>query len=734
MKRFFLSLTGLLCLAFVAWAQERDLQTALFYNERGKLLMEEGYFQDAVEAYSEALALYPPEAGTSGRAVILHNLTDALVSQGRLSESVALLDELDTLAVSGELALEMKNLRANLLSSTGRKGEAIDLWQNVLWNARNSEHFPQYARNAATAELADGRIFSARAHLFEALSYPNTSRDSLDTFLLLASTSQVSRDIERARFFLSRAEAVAARTCGTGDYDYYRFLSAQASLMETEGRYAEAAEKYDQVVKGLTVLLGEGHPKVFSALYGKARCLLGAADNKAAVKTYLAYMAGKQEYLAKEMAKISPANLRAVWIQNREGVIDAPLFAAVADAGSLSRIFNMVLLSKSFTFDCMREVTVHPQWSESAKKMPAKAVSVEFADYTGLHGEARTCAFLYRKGDRSPKFIPLPDASSLAIESTGLKEEGLRAIYDAIWAPVLKKIKNTETVYFSPSASLASLPIEYAIAPGGELLCTQFPLVVRLLTTRDVPSLNLSTTCKRAVLFGEMDYYVPVERGLSVQWINLPSAAEEMDGIEAAAGKVPVTLYKGADASERNFRKCHFEKGQDAVLYLSTHGWTLSSAKAEQYNFFQAKYSKRALEDNPLLRSVIIFSGANEIWRSGRPVPEEADATISAQEISEMDFSGAPLVVLSACETGLSDKDPEVLGFPRAFKLAGAGATVAGLWEVNDQATTKLMTVFMKAIFGGSTPEAALRLAIKELRQDPLYADPYFWAPFVVFR
>ena len=728
-------MAGLLCLVFSARAQQGDLSTALFFNERGNLLMDEGNFQEAAEAFGEALALYPPEAETSGRAILLHNLTDALVSQGRLSEAVAVLDGLDSLSVSGELELEMNNLRANLLSSTGRNGEAIALWRNVLRKGRGSVHFSQYARNAASAELADGDTLMAQVHLSQALSHPNSPRDSLETYLLLVRMGQLCRDREMTRYYLSIAESVAARACSVEDYDYYLFISAQASVLEGKERYKEAAAKYAQVEKGLASLLGEGHPKVFSAQYGKARCLLGASDNKAAVKAYLKYMSGKQDFLAKEMAKISPANLRAVWIQNREGVIDAPLFAAVADAGSLSRIFDMVLLSKSFTFDCMREVAVHPQWSESARKMPAKAVCVEFADYTGLHGESLTCAFLYRKGDRTPKFIPLPNASSFEKSSGDLTEDGLRAIYDAIWAPVLKRVKSTEKIYFSPSASLAGLPIEYALAPDGKLLCAQFPLVVRILTTRDVPSLNLSVGCKKAVLFGEMDYHTQIGRGgLPAWWPNLPSSPEEMSGIVAAAGEVPVTLYKGADASEQNFRGCHFEKGQDVVLYLSTHGWTTNPAVAEQYAYFQNRYSKRDLEDNPLLRSVMVFSGANMVWRHGRPAREEADATLSAQEVSEMDFSGVPLVVLSACETGLSDKDPEVLGFPRAFKLAGAGATVAGLWQVNDLATAKLMIIFMKAVFGGAVPESALRSAIEELRKDPAFERPYYWAPFVVFR
>lgn len=160
----------------------------------------------------------------------------------------------------------------------------------------------------------------------------------------------------------------------------------------------------------------------------------------------------------------------------------------------------------------------------------------------------------------------------------------------------------------------------------------------------------------------------------------------------------------------------------------------LSAGLASQLHYFQERYDKRALEDNPLLRSVLIFSGATGYWGNDNISQEKTDQTLSAQEISEMDLSGVSLAVLAACQTGLSDTDPETLGFPRAFKLAGAKATIVSLWTVNDHATAILMAGTVKRIAAGMTPEKALQTEIGLLRKDKQFSDPYYWAPFVIYR
>jgi CHAT domain-containing protein len=149
-----------------------------------------------------------------------------------------------------------------------------------------------------------------------------------------------------------------------------------------------------------------------------------------------------------------------------------------------------------------------------------------------------------------------------------------------------------------------------------------------------------------------------------------------------------------------------------------------------------------------------------------------SDGSLSLGEIFESVYlSKAPLVVLSACETGLTKVEEwrdEYIGLPAGFLYAGAKTVVSTLWPVADVGTWLLMRSFAQQIAAGATPARALRYAQHELRglsreyvleeitraaskepdpytrqqmldegqnlpQDELpFAGPYWWAGFTV--
>jgi len=96
---------------------------------------------------------------------------------------------------------------------------------------------------------------------------------------------------------------------------------------------------------------------------------------------------------------------------------------------------------------------------------------------------------------------------------------------------------------------------------------------------------------------------------------------------------------------------------------------------------------------------------------------------------------GAPLVMLSACETGLGkEKRGEgVIGLTRAFMYAGAPTVGVSLWSVADKSTAELMTDFYRRLLGStSSSSAAMRAAQLGLISGKKYSGPFYWAPFVI--
>lgn len=116
------------------------------------------------------------------------------------------------------------------------------------------------------------------------------------------------------------------------------------------------------------------------------------------------------------------------------------------------------------------------------------------------------------------------------------------------------------------------------------------------------------------------------------------------------------------------------------------------------------------------------------------PEPDD-DGFLTALEVYGMNLP-ADLVVLSGCNTGRGHflRGEGLVGLMRAFMCAGAPRVVASLWKVDDQATRALMTRFHALLReGGISPSRALRRAQAEIRAQPRWHHPRYWAAWVLW-
>ena len=136
--------------------------------------------------------------------------------------------------------------------------------------------------------------------------------------------------------------------------------------------------------------------------------------------------------------------------------------------------------------------------------------------------------------------------------------------------------------------------------------------------------------------------------------------------------------------------------------------------------------------ENPLIRCGLALAGANHATKVTNAVAE--DGLLTGLEASLLNLQGTELVILSACESGAGDvKIGEgVMSLRRAFTIAGAESVLASHWKVNDQATSQLMTEFMRRWREGAPRVQAWREAQLSLLHSKDFASPYYWAAFTL--
>jgi CHAT domain-containing protein len=102
------------------------------------------------------------------------------------------------------------------------------------------------------------------------------------------------------------------------------------------------------------------------------------------------------------------------------------------------------------------------------------------------------------------------------------------------------------------------------------------------------------------------------------------------------------------------------------------------------------------------------------------------------RDIKQLKLRSSPLVVMSACQTGLGKVfRGGVFGLARAWFFAGAPQIVMSLWSVADEPTKVLMVKVMDKVAERVPLERALQEAMRETK--PLFPDPALWGGFAVY-
>jgi CHAT domain-containing protein len=382
-------------------------------------------------------------------------------------------------------------------------------------------------------------------------------------------------------------------------------------------------------------------------------------------------------------------------------------------------------------------------------------------------------AFVIKKDSKFPKFIPLFEEKQLALlfgkdknqqDSIRIdKQYSEKLISELILKPLENELKGISTIYLSLSGATHQINITALPINENQTFGQKYKIHI-LNSPSELMDYSATTFDKKDkldfILYGNIDYDKRniISNEDSVDNQNFVNVDEEIKGLQTRSGISSFGYLSGTKneiqnistlAHKGDFKALIFEdrnateesiKQLDAkttpfVLHLATHGFFFPDPVIDMSNEFLIEGKSKVFKtsDDPMMRSGLVFSGANKSWGKVNENLSGDDGILTASEISNLDLSACELVVLSACETGLGEiKGSEgVFGLQRAFKMAGVKNIIMSLWKVPDAQTAELFDTFYSECFAGKTIHEAFQSAQAKMKAK---YSPYYWAGFVLLE
>lgn len=430
------------------------------------------------------------------------------------------------------------------------------------------------------------------------------------------------------------------------------------------------------------------------------------------------------------------------------------------------------LVRKSSTFSEVENKVVL-NWKQIQDNLGPNELSIDLIAFNYYNKKMTDSivysAFIVGEKSKFPKYISLFEEKQLkqfftkdGIQSDSIqinKQYTSKSLSDLFLKPLAKDLEGVKSIYLSSyglghQVDFSALPISDQQTFGEKynvhILSSPAELVDYKVSKLDKAS-NIEL-----LLYGGIDYnkseelvttsYEPKNTNINATLITrsgiknfgyLNGTNKEIESItlNAEQNGFKTTLFRERIATETSIKKLD-GRTQPFVLHLATHGFFFPDPEKDiSQDMFglegKRKIYKRA--NDPMMRSGLLFAGANKFWGKPNDNQNKEDGILTASEISNLDLSACELVVLSACETGLGKVQGSegVFGLQRAFKMAGVKNIIMSLWKVPDAQTAELFDIFYEECFKGKSIHKAFQTAQSTMKEK---YSPYFWAGFVLLE
>ena len=279
-------------------------------------------------------------------------------------------------------------------------------------------------------------------------------------------------------------------------------------------------------------------------------------------------------------------------------------------------------------------------------------------------------------------------------------------------------IKSNEVVY-SPSASVIGAIRKQERSKAGR---TMLVVADPVFNSHDARARGASAAAGSAET-----------RGLGIASALTDVAGKDADANATAKMQgLPLARLGGTKLEADQISKLVKASGSQADVWLDldANEGNLESRDISKYQFLHIATHGLLNAERPQFTGLVLSLVGNQ----------SDDGFLRTDEVFNLRL-GSPLVILSACETGLGkEKRGEgVMGLTRAFMYAGAPTVGVSLWSVADKSTADLMTDFYKRLLSPASPansavapSTAMRDAQLAMIAGKKYSAPFYWAPFVL--
>lgn len=631
---------------------------------------------------------------------------------------------------------------AEALAGLGRSVQALDILNKFLAKAVETKaQWHEISVLVALGELAvQAQDFQvAKQYLLRAATQGkkfHLYRDAAQVMLDLAGIYLAEGDLKRADAAL-HAGLAASRHIGDRYY-IPRDLTAAAELKVSEGKFRQADALFESAEGVVDEILANQHTEI-----GKA-ALAGSMS-----ETYLMHFRLVQQRgdVARAFHLLERVRGRSWPIHLPDSEIDVPQPARAAELERNIAAIQVKLLStrddkirtelQDRLLQTERTLAFEENESPDARRPANKPVYLQ------------SIQRVLREDELLLEYVlDDPNAYCIAITRNGAEILQLRAGRAQIQKEVMDYRRQLSEKHSASElakqlyATLLGPDIEkfnklrWIIAPDGILHFLPFEALQRVdgafvldsqivSYTSSATTIQLSRSIKRQeaalplIAVGDVAYedrVLPQVSNARSAWIplailrdlaelsesrlhNLPESRQEVLAIAQIAGPQS-RLLLGHDATESALKREGLSNYR--VIHMAVHALA------------DSRYPDR---------SALVLA---------RDDPPE-DGLLQVREITRMHLS-ADLVTLSACQTGIGPTQGEagVISLEQAFLNAGAKSVVASLWNVEDDATTRLMKAFYRNLAESEDKETALRNAKQEILDAYPNISPYYWAGFVL--